>query len=211
MKNLWITSDSHFFHRNIIKYSKRDSFSSVEEMDEMMIKAWNSCVKPNDRVYHLGDLTLSKDLEQLEKLSKRLFGDKYLIPGNHDIWIQIPHNAPYITQAKEKFKSLEKHWTILPQRYEMNFDKQEYIMQHEPILSWIGAHKGTYMLHGHCHTSVDYLNQHTKRLDCGVDSAYKLLGEYRPFNIDEVKSILDKRDFNSVDHHKGKKDEETDS
>ena len=51
---IWFTSDTHFFHNNIIDYCKRP-FVNAEEMNEYIIKQWNSVVKPQDEVYHLGD------------------------------------------------------------------------------------------------------------------------------------------------------------
>lgn len=40
-----------------------------------------------------------------------------------------------------------------------------------------------------------------KSMDIGIDVAYKLFGEYRPFSIDEIISILDKKEVEYPDHH----------
>jgi calcineurin-like phosphoesterase family protein len=55
---VWFTADHHFGHENIIKFCNRP-FASAQEMDEAMIERWNSVVKPDDKVYHLGDFTLN--------------------------------------------------------------------------------------------------------------------------------------------------------
>ena len=65
MKDIWLISDTHFGHENILSFRhggpdgpliRGNLFSSVEEMDECMIDQWNKYVKPGDKVYHLGDV-----------------------------------------------------------------------------------------------------------------------------------------------------------
>lgn len=88
MKNFWVISDTHFSHTNSWeKFKLADGsplrpFTSTEEMDETMVERWNAVVKPNDHVYHLGDVAISK--RGLEYV-RRLNGHKRLIRGNHDI------------------------------------------------------------------------------------------------------------------------------
>lgn len=53
----FLTSDHHFYRKNIIKYCERP-FLCIEEMNEFMVGAWNSVVVPYDTVYHLGDFGL---------------------------------------------------------------------------------------------------------------------------------------------------------
>lgn len=89
MPAVWLVSDTHFGHEKTCTVFKREDgsplrpFASAEEMDEYMVKAWNERVRPNDKVYHLGDVVISK--KYLHVLS-RLNGDKVLIRGNHDIF-----------------------------------------------------------------------------------------------------------------------------
>lgn len=79
----WFISDTHFNHENIIKYCNRP-FETKEEMDEYMIKKWNSVVKEGDTVYHLGDFALGLSFDEHLKLVSKLQGDIVLIYGNHD-------------------------------------------------------------------------------------------------------------------------------
>ena len=79
----WFISDTHFNHENIIKYCNRP-FETKEEMDEYMIKKWNSVVKEGDIVYHLGDFALGLGFDEYLKLISKLQGDIILIYGNHD-------------------------------------------------------------------------------------------------------------------------------
>ena len=89
MSTTWLISDTHFGHENCCtKFKCADGsplrpFASAEEMDEELVKRWNDRVRPNDKVYHLGDVVIAKrHLATLERLN----GDKVLIKGNHDIF-----------------------------------------------------------------------------------------------------------------------------
>lgn len=88
MVQIWIISDTHFGHANILKFKREDGsplrpFSNPDEMDEHMIERWNSVVKPQDHVYHLGDVAMRR--EHI-RLIARCNGHKRLVRGNHDIY-----------------------------------------------------------------------------------------------------------------------------
>jgi len=83
---IWFTSDTHFNHENIVKYSNRP-FTDLGEMTEVLVKNWNEVVEKGDTVYHLGDFALSygkQSVDVIDKLLSRLNGQKHLIKGNHD-------------------------------------------------------------------------------------------------------------------------------
>ena len=83
-ENVWFTSDSHFYHANIIKYCNRP-FASVEEMNEKLIENWNSVVGKDDIVWCLGDFCLGPDQKKhIPELVSKLNGRINLILGNHD-------------------------------------------------------------------------------------------------------------------------------
>ena len=79
---IWFTSDSHFCHKNIIKYCDRP-FLDVEEMNSELIRRWNSEVAEDDVVYHLGDIYLGP-ADRARSLLSALNGRIILIRGNHD-------------------------------------------------------------------------------------------------------------------------------
>ena len=89
MPSVFLVSDTHFGHSGVCRFTRNDGvtklrpFSDPDEMDEFMIAAWNERVKPNDKVYHLGDVVINRRC--LSTLA-RLNGDKVLIRGNHDIF-----------------------------------------------------------------------------------------------------------------------------
>ena len=58
---IYLTSDTHFDHKNILKYEPtRQQFGDRFQMTEALIELWNQTVKPNDLVFHLGDVFFCK-------------------------------------------------------------------------------------------------------------------------------------------------------
>lgn len=80
LSRTFLIADTHFDHRNVILYENRP-WPTVQEMNEEIIKRWNAIVKPEDRVYHLGDVSMNRNGLLL---AARLNGRKVLIKGNHD-------------------------------------------------------------------------------------------------------------------------------
>ena len=81
-KKIYFISDTHFNHKNIIKYCSRP-FKDVEEMNKVLIENWNNTVTDFDTIFHLGDVALTNESEMKEIVPK-LKGKKILIKGNHD-------------------------------------------------------------------------------------------------------------------------------
>ena len=128
MAQVFITSDTHFGHANIIKYAGRP-FDSVEEMDEALVENWNSVVKQGDKVYHLGDVTMnSKSLDILSRLN----GRKVLIKGNHDI---------------QKLKFYTPHFYDIRGCHELG----NFILTHIPVAISQKLRYSDGNIHGHLH------------------------------------------------------------
>lgn len=105
---IFYISDTHFSHANIIRYCDRP-FRDTDEMDELLIQRWNEVVKPSDHVWHLGDLTMHRQIGQIKyRVLDRLNGHKRLILGNHDM-DTIEHYAQWF----EKIKGCHVHDNIL--------------------------------------------------------------------------------------------------
>ena len=167
------TADHHFSHRNIIEYTSRP-FSSVEEMDAVMINRWNSVVKPKDTVYHLGDFSLAN---RVDHIFKQLNGTVYIIRGNHDRWVNKNAFFP-ITKEGSVF--------LIPAQYELKHMGETIVLSHYPMISWNKSFHGSWHLFGHVH---GILNPYGKSLDVGVDTH-----EFYPYSFEEVKSIMDNRE-----------------
>lgn len=154
---IFFTSDTHYGHENIIKYCNRP-FQNSKEMDDCMYSNWVATVNKNDVVYHLGDVCLGgKDkCERIVARLKNLPGKKYLIPGNHDEYLDILAGA---------FEILPPLYSKKAQLPEGN-GKMTAIMCHYPLLSWHGIGRGSVMLHGHNHGRFPAT---TQRCDVCVD------------------------------------------
>ncbi len=79
MAETFFIADTHFGHQNALLF--RPQFKTLEEHDEHIIERWNSVVRPQDTVYHLGDVVMNRRC--LESVA-RLNGKKHLVMGNHD-------------------------------------------------------------------------------------------------------------------------------
>ena len=84
MSEIFFTSDLHFGHKNLLKFTKPRPFTTIEEHDQTIIDNWNSVVNQDDTVYVLGDIAMGMDPDKLEDYLKKLNGHKRLILGNHD-------------------------------------------------------------------------------------------------------------------------------
>lgn len=77
--NIWLLTDTHFGHKNIIKYCDRP-----ENYDELILENLN-VIKEGDILYHLGDFCFGNESKWHEIFFEKLKGVKcYLIKGNHD-------------------------------------------------------------------------------------------------------------------------------
>jgi len=83
-RNIYLTSDWHLRHENIIKYCNRP-FVNCDEMERIIIRNYRCCVRDIDVVFFLGDIGLY-DFKHVKEIISSLPGKKILIRGNHDKW-----------------------------------------------------------------------------------------------------------------------------
>jgi calcineurin-like phosphoesterase family protein len=82
MSKVFVISDTHFNHANIIKFENVfRPFKSIQEHDEELVRRWNETVGPKDTVWHLGDVFFGREGH---KILGMLNGNKKLVLGNHD-------------------------------------------------------------------------------------------------------------------------------
>ena len=136
MPSVFLVSDTHFGHKGVCHFTRNDGvtklrpFDTPEEMDEFMVEAWNARVRPNDKVYHLGDVVMSR---RSLSIMNRLNGDKVLIRGNHDIF---------------KDEDYRKYFRELRAYHVMNGMILSHIPIHSESLGRFGVN-----IHGHLHAN----------------------------------------------------------
>lgn len=140
MSQIWFTSDTHFNHNKPFIWESR-GFKSVDEMNEEIIERWNSVVKDNDIVYHLGDVMLG-DLEDGLKCLNRLNGHIYIAMGNH-----CTDNRAYA------YRRCDNVWNV-EMGYRIKAGKKTLILSHYPtiVTNFEEERPMVINLCGHCHT-----------------------------------------------------------
>ena len=131
MNKIWLISDQHFFHSNIIDICNRP-FKDVDEMNEELIKNHNSCVKNGHVVIHLGDFCFG-NTERISYILSRLNGEHKIVLGNHD-------HKSVGKYFEAGFKEVYKYPIIMD-----GF----YILSHKPV--FLNKTMPYVNVHGHLH------------------------------------------------------------
>jgi calcineurin-like phosphoesterase family protein len=200
-KNMrFFTSDTHFGHANIIRYSNRP-FVDVPAMNEALIENWNAVVRPEDTVYHLGDVALGPWTEW-DSILTRLNGYKILLIGNHDRIFK-----GMSTKQQEKFTEHYERWfdECWDEKSINLRDGTRVNLSHFPYegdshgedryREFRTRDNGQILIHGHTHAEHDKLgidsrvswsNKGTLQIHVGQDA-----WGYRPVGEDEVIRLID--------------------
>ena len=80
---IWISSDYHFSHKNIIEFANRP-FTDIHHMNNGIISIHNAYVGPEDWFFHLGDFYWGHEPEEIvdknvivcTNLEPKKFGDQ---------------------------------------------------------------------------------------------------------------------------------------
>ena len=182
MSNRFVISDTHFGHTNSWEKFKLPNgdplrpFTSTEEMDETMVERWNAVVRPQDTVYHLGDVVINK--KSLHHV-KRLNGKKRLVRGNHDIFRDTDYRDA-------GFESL----------YGVRVFVDQFILSHIPLHPDCVTERFRVNVHGHLHANeVTWTPKHPKQVQ--IDPRYLCVSvehtDYRPLSFDEVEARIKAR------------------
>ena len=164
--NTFVTSDTHFFHENIIKYENLP-FENADKMNAHIINQWNSVVTPDDEVWCLGDMFFCSK-EKAKEIMNQLNGHKKLVYGNHD-----NHGIQWFLDVG--FEDVSKHPITINGYVHLQHYPPEYTKQETPEI-WI---------YGHVHNSPDY---HTidKNTACVCISRW----DFRPVRLDYIVNAI---------------------
>ena len=182
----FVVSDTHFGHTNSwAKFTNYDGtpmrpFTSNEEMDEVMVERWNAKVRPEDTVYHLGDVVINK--KSLHHVA-RLNGRKILVRGNHDV-----------------FKDAEYTEVGFQQIHGVRVFVDKFILSHIPLHPDCVTDRFRVNVHGHLHNNeimryredppeLRHLQEPDPRYLCvSVEHT-----DYAPLHFDEVEARIQAR------------------
>lgn len=177
-QKILFTSDHHFGHANIIRYSNRP-FENVEEMNEELIKRWNEKVGEDDLVYHLGDFSLATP--QLTKsILDRLNGKIFLIKGNHE--------GSTLTYTK-RFEWIKDYFELNVEDPDAQNSSQKIVLFHYAMRTWRSISRGTWHLYGHSHGNLAE-DECAQCFDVGVDCH-----DFYPLTYEEIKVRIKKKNW----------------
>jgi calcineurin-like phosphoesterase family protein len=159
----WVIADLHLDHKNIILLANRP-FTSLEEMQNELIKRWNNIVKKDDLVYVLGDFMLSRHKELLKEKLNLLNGHKILIMGNHDTLKPKDYIEAGFIQATRKPILVEPR----------------VILMHEPP-DETNIVDGMFYIFGHVHNKLCSADKHN---NCKCVSVERI--NYTPIDLDTL-------------------------
>lgn len=168
--NIFFTADMHFGHENMISFvdyngQKVRPFNTCEECDELMIENWNSMVKPQDKIYVLGDVCFNKNLG--DKIMPRLNGKKCLIRGNHD--------------------NFKLSWYAL-WFYDVRgcHNLENYLLTHIPVHLDSKA-RFKMNVHGHLHRNIVYKNENEIKVpDVWYRNVCMDYNNYKPIPFEQI-------------------------
>lgn len=162
MLDTWIISDTHFGHKNIIKYCGRPI-----NHNSMIMRNWMNTVGEDEPLLHLGDLTVwyGKDQEYWEDMARTLPGNKRMIMGNHD------KRKPR-AYKKLGYKIIEPFvWEGILFNHYPDYDKIEHYDIHTVV-------------HGHVHNNNHRKVRHIEGIDY-YNVSIEVMG-YKPVKLGDI-------------------------
>ena len=170
-------ADTHFGHTQILNEC-RQMFSTIEEMNDTIIKNINKKMTRNDTLYIIGDFSYRSKTSPIEFL-KSIKPKKVLIVGNHDSWVKKltdEEKKKYIVGGVHNELRIKKHGI-------------ELYLCHYPRLAWDRSHYfgTTFSICGHIHNatsgriSAELFHLINNQFNAGVD-----INNFEPVTFEEL-------------------------
>lgn len=158
------------------------SYKAVRNHDETLIKNWNNIVGKGDLVYHLGDLSLHKDISVAADWLHAFNGKIFFVRGNHDSVADKLYNL-----YPDKFAAYKDYHSFTLKGV------GTFILSHYAFHTWDRQHHGSIHLYAHSHgkllgSEYDRINNCT---DVGVDT-----NNYTPLTIEDVMTRMKVKNAN---------------
>lgn len=177
------------------------SRETIKIHDDAIIDNINKCVDKEDVLWLLGDFCFAP--KQFYWQTAKRYRDR--INCKHINFIWGNHDDRSIASLFESVHDL----------YHANIFGQEIVLCHYAMAIWNKSHRHSQHYYGHSHANaeerLDELFPGRRSMDVGIDNAYKILGEYRPFEFSEIRDIMATRKGIAIDHHDHAKPERNDS
>lgn len=179
-QKVFLTSDLHFGHKNILDFCKRP-FADIKEMSEKLIENWNSVVGEDDIVLDTGDVLWFDGRHDAKRVLEKLNGKHYIIQGNHD------RKQTFELCNPTKISVLESEAQVWIEGLDCEKKVVELFLSHCPMMTWPHRGYGVPNFFGHIHTKEGIENMDSDlplwplQYDIGVDN-----NNYRPIELIET-------------------------
>jgi calcineurin-like phosphoesterase family protein len=166
--DIFLISDLHLGHANIIRYCSRPFlFSDIAGMDRVLIDNWNYVISPENRVFYLGDLRYGKQALSFDEYRKKLRGNITFITGNHD-----DSSTETVLSSTLDYRGLR------------------FLMVHDPATVPSGFDGWT--IHGHHHNNDLHHFPFINFIDRRINVSAEIIG-YTPVGLNEICSCIQSR------------------
>lgn len=166
-EKIYFFSDTHFDHKNIIKYCNRP-FNSTSKMNQTLVGNWQDSVGNKDTVFFLGDMSYGRDRKTIDYWLGKLPGKVSYIRGNHDT-------------------DIIKGANVIHSHYGIKYNDYQFLLMHDPHRP--NGYDG-WIIHGDKHNNSlqdhPLINQKNKTVNVCAE-----LVDYSPLNLDKIISLIE--------------------
>lgn len=189
---------SIFSHANCLGFDNRP-FVNVEQMNEELIRRWNSVVSDGDLVYILGDMFWCTP-KIAAPIMEQLNGQKILVKGNHDRWHDSKFDKPFVK---------------IDEYMEIEDEGRNAVLCHYPIPCFKNHFYGWIHLYGHVHNSFEWnMMEHQRFLmeklydrQCNMINVGAMMPwiDYTPRTLNEIINgyVVYRKELNIIEDQDG--------